>query len=151
LKDAYREVPGPFSEIRRMNRNVPACLTGTIRSQSFSLSQRLDPHSSSWLCFTPHPLIGFLPPELPSPPVTPFGDPTTRSPPFVDHPASVYTNADARRANARFRLCTVRRNVRHSTQAQSRCSFGHQSVSFVCTCNERTHCKKHNLIENEQI
>jgi hypothetical protein len=39
---------------------VLACLTSTIRSQSFSLSQRFDPRTSSRPCFIPHPLIGFL-------------------------------------------------------------------------------------------
>jgi hypothetical protein len=39
--------------------NAPVCLTDTIRSQSFSPSQRLDPPVASWLCFTPHPSIGF--------------------------------------------------------------------------------------------
>jgi hypothetical protein len=76
-KDAYREVLGPFSEIRRMNRYAPVCLAGTVRSQSFSLSQRFDPHSSLWLCFVPHPLVGFLPQELPSPSVTPLGNVTS--------------------------------------------------------------------------
>jgi len=65
-KDTYREVLGPFSEVRRMNRYAPVCLAGTVRSQSFSLSQRFEPHSSLWLYFTPLPLIGFLLRQLPS-------------------------------------------------------------------------------------
>jgi hypothetical protein len=42
---------------------VPACLTDTIRSRSFSLPQRFEPARASWLCFAPHPPIGFRPPE----------------------------------------------------------------------------------------
>lgn len=38
---------------------VPAYHPDTIRSQSFSPSQRFDPTWTSWLCFTPHPPIGF--------------------------------------------------------------------------------------------
>jgi hypothetical protein len=39
---------------------MPACLTDTIRSHSFSLSQRFEPTRTSWPCFMPHPPIGFL-------------------------------------------------------------------------------------------
>jgi hypothetical protein len=38
---------------------APTCLTGAVRSQGFSPSQRFDPLETSWLCFTPHPSIGF--------------------------------------------------------------------------------------------
>jgi hypothetical protein len=38
---------------------APTCLTGAIRSQGFSPSQRFDPLETSWLCFTPHPSAGF--------------------------------------------------------------------------------------------
>jgi hypothetical protein len=38
---------------------TPTCLTGAIRSQGFSPSQRLHPLETSWLCFTPHPSPGF--------------------------------------------------------------------------------------------
>ena len=38
---------------------APTCLTGAIRSQGFSPSQRLHPLETSWLCFTPHPSPGF--------------------------------------------------------------------------------------------
>jgi hypothetical protein len=38
---------------------APTYLTGAIRSQGFSPSQRLDPLGTSWLCFAPHPSIGF--------------------------------------------------------------------------------------------
>jgi hypothetical protein len=38
---------------------VPVCLTDTVRSRGFSPSQRLDPAQTSWLCFTPHPPLGF--------------------------------------------------------------------------------------------
>jgi len=38
---------------------VPDCLTGTIRSQGFSPSQRFEPAWTVWLCFTPHPPMGF--------------------------------------------------------------------------------------------
>lgn len=38
-------------------------LTDTIRSRSFSLPQRIEPARASWLCFAPHPPLGFRPPE----------------------------------------------------------------------------------------
>jgi hypothetical protein len=43
---------------------MPAYLTGTFRSRSFSLPQRFDPPGASWLCFAPLPSIGFRPSEL---------------------------------------------------------------------------------------
>jgi len=43
---------------------VSGYLTDTIRSRSFSLPQRLEPARASWLCFAPHPPIGFWPSEL---------------------------------------------------------------------------------------
>jgi hypothetical protein len=49
----------PFSEVRCTNRYATAYLTATFRSQGFSPSQRLDPRTSLWLCFAPHPLVGF--------------------------------------------------------------------------------------------
>jgi len=38
---------------------VPVYLTSTIRSQGSSPSQRFDPASGLWVCFTPHPPMGF--------------------------------------------------------------------------------------------
>jgi hypothetical protein len=38
---------------------VPVYLTDTVRSQGFSPSQRFDPARTLWLCFTPHPPLGF--------------------------------------------------------------------------------------------
>jgi hypothetical protein len=38
---------------------VSVCLSDTIRSQRFSRSQRFEPARASWLCFTPHPPLGF--------------------------------------------------------------------------------------------
>jgi hypothetical protein len=43
---------------------VSVCLADTVRSQSFSLSQRFEPAWAWWLCFAPHPPIGFRPSEL---------------------------------------------------------------------------------------
>lgn len=43
---------------------MPAYLTGTIRPQGFSPSRRFDPTRALWLCFTPHPPLGFQPSEL---------------------------------------------------------------------------------------
>jgi len=43
---------------------VPVYLADTVRPQSFSLSRRLDPTRASWLCFAPHPPVGFRPSEL---------------------------------------------------------------------------------------
>lgn len=42
---------------------VSVFLADTIRPQSFSLSRRLDPTWTSWLCFAPHPPMGFRPSE----------------------------------------------------------------------------------------
>jgi hypothetical protein len=43
--------------------SMPVYRTDTIRSQSFSLSQRVYPTWTSWLCFAPHPPTGFRPSE----------------------------------------------------------------------------------------
>ena len=43
---------------------APVYLTGTIRSQGFSPSQRFEPARAPWLCFTPHPPLGFRSSEL---------------------------------------------------------------------------------------
>jgi hypothetical protein len=42
------------------SRCAPVCLTGTIRSQGFSPSQRFNPARALRLCFASHPPIGFL-------------------------------------------------------------------------------------------
>jgi hypothetical protein len=39
---------------------VSVCLSDTLRSQSFSLSQRFEPARALWLCFAPHPPLGFV-------------------------------------------------------------------------------------------
>jgi len=44
--------------------DVSDYLPDTFRSQGFSPSQRFDPINASWLCFAPHPSIGFRPSEL---------------------------------------------------------------------------------------
>jgi hypothetical protein len=44
--------------------NVLVCLSNTVRSQSFSLSQRFNPAYTVQLCFTLLPSIGFQPSEL---------------------------------------------------------------------------------------
>lgn len=36
------------------------CLPSAFRSQGFSPSQRFDPGTPSWLCFKPHPSVGFM-------------------------------------------------------------------------------------------
>lgn len=62
LATGYRELLPRFmclsakSDVRIV---ALACLTNTIRSQSFSPSQRFDPRTSLRLYFAPHPLIGF--------------------------------------------------------------------------------------------
>jgi hypothetical protein len=43
---------------------VPVYLADTVRPQSFSLSRRFDPTWTLWLCFAPHPPMGFRPSEL---------------------------------------------------------------------------------------
>lgn len=53
----------PFGGISDENRCAPVCLAGTFRSRGFAPPQRLDPLVTSWLCFTPHPPVGFRPPE----------------------------------------------------------------------------------------
>jgi hypothetical protein len=61
---------GTFHEVRFLSAKVTqvvvmlVCLTNTIRSQGFSPSQRLNPTRASWLCFAPHPPIGFRPSKL---------------------------------------------------------------------------------------
>jgi hypothetical protein len=55
---------GAFRRNQLRRSCVPACLTDTIRSRSFSLPQRFNPSETSWLCFTPLPSIGFGPSEL---------------------------------------------------------------------------------------
>jgi hypothetical protein len=55
---------------------VLVCLSSTIRSQVFSPSQRFDPARALWLCFAPHPPLGFASAfrAFPSQPaVTPLG------------------------------------------------------------------------------
>lgn len=42
------------------------CLSDTVRSQRFSRSQRFAPTCALWLCFAPHPPLGFRPSELSS-------------------------------------------------------------------------------------
>lgn len=44
--------------------DVLVYLANTIRSQSFSPSQRFDPTRALRLCFTPHPPVGFRPSEF---------------------------------------------------------------------------------------
>ena len=53
--------PMGFGPLRRLNLGIFASvyLTDAIRSQSLSLSQRFEPAQASWLCFTPHPPMGF--------------------------------------------------------------------------------------------
>jgi len=53
----------PFDGINDGDRYVPDYLPGTFRSQGFSPSQRFDPTDALWLCFTPHPSLGFRPSE----------------------------------------------------------------------------------------
>jgi hypothetical protein len=48
----------------RMIGSVLVYLANTIRSQSFSPSQRVDPIRTSWLCFTPNPPVGFWSSEV---------------------------------------------------------------------------------------
>lgn len=43
---------------------VPVCLTDTVRPQGFSPSRRFDPARALWVCFAPHPPIGFRSSEL---------------------------------------------------------------------------------------
>lgn len=60
--------PMGFGSFRRSELRRSFCavvyLATTIRSQGFSPSQRFDPAWAAWFCFTPHPPIGFRPPEL---------------------------------------------------------------------------------------
>ena len=53
--------PMGFGPLRRLNPGdlASVCLSDTIRSQSFSLSQRFDLTRASWPCFVPHPPLGF--------------------------------------------------------------------------------------------
>jgi hypothetical protein len=58
------EVLGLPAKSNALVGKLPDYHTGTIRSQSFSLSQRFNPNTSLWLYFAPLPLIGFRPPKL---------------------------------------------------------------------------------------
>lgn len=62
-RDSRQHLPwglGPFGGIGSSDRCVLAYHPSTIRSQSFSPSQRFSPTRTLWFCFTPHPPIGFL-------------------------------------------------------------------------------------------
>jgi len=56
---------GTFREVRFLTAKsvwvivMLVYLTNTVRSRGFSPSQRFDPTRTLWLCFTPHPPIGF--------------------------------------------------------------------------------------------
>lgn len=50
----------PSGGIRCTDRCALDCLPSAIRSQGFSPSQRFDPDAPSWLCFKPHPPLGFM-------------------------------------------------------------------------------------------
>jgi hypothetical protein len=67
-----RHLPGVRFPPAKSARAIVAtvCLTVAIRSQSFSLSQRFDPARALWLCFAPHPPMGFRP-SKPFPPSQP--------------------------------------------------------------------------------
>lgn len=54
-----REVRLPPGDVSVGGRSVPAYLTGTVRSQSFSLSQRFNPTGALRPCFMPQPPTGF--------------------------------------------------------------------------------------------
>jgi len=54
----------PSGEMSPGDRSVPVCLADTIRPQGFSPSRRFDPTWTAWLCFAPHPPVGFQPSEL---------------------------------------------------------------------------------------
>jgi hypothetical protein len=50
----------PFGGVRCADRCALACLPSAFRSQGFSPSQRFHPGTPSWLCFKPHPPLGFM-------------------------------------------------------------------------------------------
>jgi hypothetical protein len=61
-QDRYGISPGvrfPFGVFARAIVEL-VCLSSSVRSQGFSPSQRFDPAQALWLCFAPHPPIGFL-------------------------------------------------------------------------------------------
>jgi hypothetical protein len=103
---------------------VPVCLAGGIRSQSFSLSQRFDPSETSWLCFKPHPPIGFGPSELfpydQPPPLSGRRALLSSNLPVADRSGQANRSSDFR--------AFIRPHVRHSPKAlsrsTSRCSPG---------------------------
>jgi len=115
---------GAFRRSQLRRSMVPVCLAGGIRSQSFSLSQRFDPSETSWLCFKPHPPIGFGPSEL-----FPYGQP----PPLSGRRALLSSNLPVADRSGQadrssdFRAF-IRPHVRHSPKAlsrsTSRCSPG---------------------------
>jgi hypothetical protein len=48
-----------LSAFRAQGSITPDCLSGALRSRGFSPPQRFDPPRASWLCFAPHPPLGF--------------------------------------------------------------------------------------------
>jgi hypothetical protein len=67
MKDAQRgEFDGnsrgvrSLSAFRARESIAPVYLTEAVRSRGFSPPQRFDPPRASWLCFTPHPPLGFV-------------------------------------------------------------------------------------------
>jgi len=60
---------------------TPVYLADAIRPQGFSPSRRFDPTWTSWLCFAPHPPMGFGPSEL-----FPLGQPRRLSAPVAPLP-----------------------------------------------------------------
>ena len=58
MNDSSHGVRSP-SAFRAQAITVLVCLTGTVRSQGFSPSQRFDPAWTAWLCFAPLPPMGF--------------------------------------------------------------------------------------------
>lgn len=70
-EDTQREFDDTFPGVRPLSAksaraivSVSDCLPDTVRPQGFSPSRRFDPARASWVCFTPHPPIGFWPSEL---------------------------------------------------------------------------------------
>lgn len=98
--------------------HVSVYLTDTVRSQSFSLSQRFDPTDAWWPCFMPQPPSGF----------------------------QVYRAFPARVSRRAFRLLLPSRLERPltSTEADTRTAVGHRALlrpsvrhSHSCCSHER--------------
>jgi len=120
------------------------CLGCTIRSQGFSPSQRFSLIRAWWLCFTPHPPLGFLVfRAFPSPPAAISLD--IRCSPVVTPAPGCFQQAGFTHSPSPpvTRLAFFRWRTRPRSRHAPRCGAEHQpyrpsSVSWVAGISERS-------------